>query len=79
MGGIFRGINNSRVDDEIQLWRTVLPITVSPGQELPLDVFFPVAPAPVQVVLLYVDDEGEQQLTFDTRAVLAGLHLESKD
>ena len=41
VGGIFRGINNSRVDDEIQLWRTVLPITVSPGQELPLDVFFP--------------------------------------
>ena len=79
VGGILRGINNSRVNDEIQLRRTVLPITVAPGQELPLDVFFPVAPAPVQVVLFYVDDEGEQQLTFDTRAVLAGLHLESKD
>jgi len=79
VGGIFRGINNSRVDDEIQLRRTVLPITVSPGQELPLDVFFPVAPAPVQVELFYVDADGEQQLTFDTEAVLAGLHLERKD
>lgn len=79
VGGIFRGVNNSRVDDEIQRRRTVLPMTVSPGQEQPLDVFFPIAPAPVQVILFYVDDEGEHQLTFDTRAVLAGLHLESKD
>jgi hypothetical protein len=78
-GGVFRGINNSRVDDEIQNRRTVLPITVSPGQELPIDVFFPIAPAPVQVNLFYVDDESEHQLIFDTRAVLAGLHLESKD
>ena len=79
VGGVVRGVNNRRVDDEIQRRRTVLPITVSPGQELPLDVFFPIAPAPVQVNLLYVDDEGEHQLMFDTRAVLAGLHLESRD
>jgi hypothetical protein len=79
VGGIFRGVNNSRVDDEIQGRRTVLPITVFPGQDQPLDVFFPIAPAPVQVILFYVDDEGEHQLIFDTRAVLAGLHLESRD
>jgi len=79
VGGIVRGVNNRRVDDEIQRRRTVLPTTVSPGQELPLDVFFPIAPAPVHVNLFYVDDEGEQQLKFDTRATLAGLHLESKD
>lgn len=79
VGGVLRGINNSRVDDEIQSRRTVLPLTVAPGQQQPIDVFFPIAPAPVQVILFYVDDEGEHQLTFDTRAVLAGLHLESKD
>lgn len=79
VGGIVRGLNNSRVDDEIQRRRTVLPITVSPGQEQPLDILFPIAPAPVQVNLSYVDDEGEHQLIFDTRAALAGLHLESKD
>lgn len=79
VGGIFRGVNNSRVDDEIQRRRTVLPITVSPGEELPIDVFFPITPGPVQVNLFYVDDEGGHQLMFDTRAVLAGLHLESKD
>ena len=78
-GGIFRGVNNRRVDDEIQRRRTVLPMTVSPREEQPLDVFFPIAPAPVQVILFYVDDEGEHQLIFDTRAVLSGLHLESKD
>jgi len=79
VGGILRGVNNRRVDDEIQRRRTVLPLTVPPGQQQPLDVFVPIAPGPVQVDLFYVDDEGEHRLTFDTRAVLAGLHLESKD
>lgn len=79
VGGVLRGINNSRVDDEIQSRRTVLPLTVAHGQQQPIDVFFPIAPAPAQVILFYVDDEGEHQLTFDTRAVLAGLHLESRD
>jgi len=79
VGGILRGVNNRRVDDEIQRRRTVLPLTVAPGQHLPFDIFFPVAPAPVQVNLFYVDEVGEHHLIFDTRAVLAGLHLESKD
>ncbi len=79
VGGVVRGVNNRRVDDAIQRRRTILPIAMSPGEEMPLDVFFPVAPAPLQVIVFYVDDEGEHQLIFDTRAVLAGLHLESKD
>ena len=49
--------------------------TVAAYQELSLDVFFPIAPAPQRVDVTYRDASGEHVLVIDTKASLAGLHL----
>ncbi len=77
VGGIARGINNSAVNNEIELRQTILPLEVRPGEEAPLDLFFPFAPSPVMVELVYADDSGQRHtITIDTRKVLQGLHFE---
>jgi hypothetical protein len=40
------GVQESRVQSEIKRRSTVFPVTVVADQALPLDVFFPIAPAP---------------------------------
>ena len=44
--GIVVGVQESRVQSEIKRRSTVFPVTVVADQALPLDVFFPIAPAP---------------------------------
>ena len=78
IGGIVRGANNGKVDREIQRRRTALPMVVAPGETRVLDVFFPLAPAPIEVTITYADRRGEHRLTLDTRAALSGLHLEEE-
>jgi len=77
VGGIIRGANNIAVNNEIEKRQTILPLDVPPGQELSLDVFFPLAPSPVMIELVYADDAGRRHtVTIDTRAVLDGLHFD---
>ncbi len=75
VGGIVRGVNNSKVNNQIESRQTLLPITLQKDEEKHLDIFFPLSPSPRQVQLTYVDSGGEQTLIIDTQAVLAGLHL----
>lgn len=76
VGGIARGINNSAVNTEIEQRQTTLPLDVRPGEEAPLDLFFPLAPSPVMVELVYADDSGlRHTVRIDTTTALRGLHF----
>jgi len=77
VGGIARGINNSAVNNRIEQRQTMLPLDVPPGHEASLDLFFPFAPSPVMIELVYADDAGRRHtVAIDTRAVLDGLHFD---
>ena len=76
--GAVLAIQEGEVQREMTRRGTRFPLQLTPEQteqELPLDVFFPLAPAPQRVELKYVDASGEYVLVIDTREALAGLHL----
>ncbi len=79
VGGIVRGVNHSAVNKQIEQRQTLLPIDVPAGDELMLDVFFPLAPSPRTVEFAYSDATGQHIIVIDTSAVLNGLHIESED
>ncbi len=75
VGGIVRGVNNSKVNNQIESRQTLLPITLQQEEERNLDIFFPLSPSPRQVQLTYTDSQGEHTLIIDTHVALEGLHL----
>jgi hypothetical protein len=75
VGGVFRVVNNSKVNNQVESRQTVLPLTLHEDEEKPLDVFFPLTPSPRQIELTYVDSQGEHTLIVDTHSSLEGLHL----
>ena len=77
VGGIVRGVNNSKVNNEIERRQTVLPLEIPAGEKLGLNVFFPLAPSPKVVELVYADATGEHSLIIDTSEALSGLHVET--
>jgi hypothetical protein len=77
VGGIVRGVNNSKVNKEIELRQTRLPVEIPAGEEVGFDVFFPLAPSPKRVELTYTDVAGESALVIDTSAALDGLHIDT--
>ena len=77
VGSIVRGVNQSAVNKQIEQRQTLLSLDVPAGEELMLDVFFPLAPSPGTVELAYSDVTGEHIIVIDTSAALDGLHLES--
>jgi hypothetical protein len=77
VGGVVRGVNNSKVNNQIELRQTVLPLEIPAGEELGLDVFFPLAPSPKRVELVYTDAAGEHSLVIDTSTALDGLHIDA--
>lgn len=75
VGGIVRGVNNSKVNKEIESRQTLLPITLQDEEEKGITIFFPLAPSPQQVEITYVNSRGDHSLIVDTQAALEGLHL----
>jgi len=75
VGGVFRGINNSKVNNQIESRQTLLPIVLEEEEEKNLVLFFPLSPSPRQIEISYVDRGGDNTLIVDTRAALNGLHL----
>lgn len=75
VGGVFRGVNNSRVSDQIEVRQAQFPVTLQNDDEKGLNVFFPLAPSPRKIELTYVDSQGKYILVIDTETALAGLHL----
>ena len=77
VGGIVRGVNNSKVNTQIEQRQTTLPVEIPASEQAHLDVFFPLAPSPQRVELVYTDVTGEHTLVIDTRDALDGLHIDS--
>ncbi len=75
VGGVLRGVNNSKVNNRIESRQTLLPIVLQEEEEKSLDIFFPLAPSPRQVEITYADSQGDRTLIIDTHTVLDGLHL----
>lgn len=75
VGGIVRGVNNSAVNRQIEQRQTILPLEIRAGEELTLDVFFPIAPSPRMVEVSYTDANGQNTLIIDVSAALKGLHM----
>lgn len=77
VGGIVRGVRNSAVNKQIEQRQTTLPLEVAASGELALDVFFPIAPSPRMVEVIYTDANGKNSLIVDTSVALHGLHITS--
>lgn len=75
VGGIFRGVNNHKVNNQVETRQTLLPVVVTKDEEKGLDVFFPLTPSPRQIEFAYTDSQGSHTLIVDTRVALEGLHL----
>jgi hypothetical protein len=74
-GGVIKGVNNSKVSNEIEKRQTLLPMQLRPDEYRPVDLFFPIAPSPSRIEVNYTDSAGEHMLVLDTSEALAGLHL----
>ena len=79
VGGVFRGVNNSKVNKQIESRQTLLPIALQREEEKSLDIFFPLTPSPRQIEFTYVDSRGDHTLIIDTHTALEGLHLVPAD
>jgi hypothetical protein len=79
VGGVFRAVNNNAVNREIEERQTSLPLEVPAGQELNLDVFFPLAPSPGLVEIIYNGANGEHHIVIDTREALRNLHIKEPE
>ncbi len=77
VGGVVRGVNNSAVNRQIESRQTRFPLDLPAMEEAALDVFFPLAPSPRRIELMYTNDNGEHVLLIDTRAALDGLHIDA--
>jgi hypothetical protein len=75
VGAVIKSGNESEVAREIERRHTVLPLDLAAGETGAIVQFFPLAPAPQYVELVWADADGEYALRLDTSEVLAGLHL----
>ena len=75
VGGIVRGMNNGRVNDQILARQTRLPLELAGNQTANLAVFFPLTPSPREIEIGYIDACGSHALRIDTRVPLDSLHL----
>jgi len=75
VGGVVRGVNQSKVNKQIELRQTELPLNLVAGEELAVDMFFPIAPSPKMVELTYEDTAGAHRIVIDTSSALDGLHI----
>ena len=77
VNGIVRSVNNNEVNEQIELRQTKMPAALAAGEELLLNVFFPITPSPRSVEILYSDASGENSIIVETSSALDGLHLET--
>ncbi|MBT8067292.1 MAG: hypothetical protein KJO09_08625 [Gammaproteobacteria bacterium] len=75
VGGVFRGVNNSKVSREIENRSSDFPLTLAADSEVTLDVFFPLSPSPRWMEVKYSDADSDHVLIIDTADALDGLHL----
>ena len=76
--GASRAAAAARVGEEIERRQTRLPLVLPAGEQMTLDLFFPLTPSPAEVHVTYENAAGERRLSMDTRAALDGLHLRER-
>ena len=75
VGGVARGVNNARVNEQIETRHTGMPTLIPAAEAIHLRLFFPITPSPQRLVLAYRDGEdAAHHVVVDTSSVLAGLH-----
>jgi hypothetical protein len=79
VGGVFRGINNSKVSTEIENRSSDLPMTIDAIHEIAVDAFFPLSPSPVRIEINYSDADHTYVLAINTSEALSGLHLRAPE
>lgn len=79
VGGMVQSKNKDWVARELVSRHTPLPVDLAPQQLRSLNFFFPLAPSPNQIELVYNDSRGEHRLIVDTRELLHGLHIRSTE
>jgi len=79
IGGIVRANNNHKVEQEIERRHTCLPATVKKEEPFNMNIFFPLAPSPSQLEVIYTVVSGKETLVVDTGKALIGLHLVQKE
>lgn len=72
-----QGVDNMEVSRELIARQTALPAVIGPGATETLSLFFPIAPSPQDVKVIYRAQQSVHQLSIDTRAPLNGLHIRS--
>jgi hypothetical protein len=75
VGGVVRGVNNGRVNKQIESRQTPLPLVLQDDEDKAIHAFFPLTPSPIQIEITYFDSRGDHTLIVDTQAALEGLHL----
>lgn len=75
--GVKRVIDNAQVQGEIKRRASLLPVTLQPGAETRLDMFFPSAPLSSHAEVVYADRRGEHRLDIGTREALQELEWEA--
>ena len=73
--GIYRSHVNKKIDEEISKRASTFPVKVPAGQNYSLDLFFPVAPSPKSVEIIYSYRGNQYSLAIDTTESLKDLHL----
>lgn len=77
VNGVVRGINNIKIDNQIEDRQSSLPFDVPAQGAKSAHIFYPISPSPGLIEITYSDSNGDHVLTLDTREVLSGLHLKS--
>ena len=75
VGGVVRGINNNKVNDEIESRQTLLPVSLERCEKKNLVLFFPLSPSPRRIEIGYLLRGSEYRLGVETAVALDGLHL----
>ena len=73
---IVRGVRKGAVTKRIKERSTVFPLSIPASESQSLDIFFPLAPAPRRIDILYTDATGPHVLSTDTSKALDGLHID---
>ena len=79
VGGMVQSKNKDWVARELVSRHTPLPVDLAPQELQSLIIFFPLAPSPRRIELVYVDSNDEHKLIIDTREILQGLHIDNAD
>lgn len=75
VAGTARFVNGRRVNREIKRRQTELPVVLQTLEGINLDRFFPIAPSPRSLQVIYDKADREHNLDLDLHIVLDGLHI----